>query len=122
MTLYPYNMYILAAAAVITLIVLGTVGKSALAAIKSLKSLPLDQVQTLLASVKKKANVSGTVLKKTASGLKTILAVGIILQALKKYSDDNERSTVKRYGKAASALVKDTRSNIKVIEAIRKTV
>ncbi len=122
MTLYPYNMYILAAAAVITLIVLGTVGKSALAAIKSLKSLPLDQVQTLLASVKKKANVSGTVLKKTASGLKTILAVGIILQALKKYSDDNERSTVKRYSKAASALVKDTRSNIKVIEAIRKTV
>ena len=122
MTLYPYNMYILAAAAVITLIVLGTVGKSALAAIKSLKSLPLDQVQTLLASVKKKANISGTVLKKTASGLKTILAVGIILQALKKYSDDNERSTVKRYSKAASALVKDTRSNIKVIEAIRKTV
>ena len=120
--LYPYNMYILYAAIVLTLIVLIITGTHALKTLKALKSLPLNEIKASLEKVKQKTAESKTILKKTTDGLKTVFLVSIILKALDRYSDKEERNTVKRVGKAATSLAKDTRSNLQLINAIRKGI
>ncbi|MBQ8068202.1 MAG: hypothetical protein IJ201_07655 [Solobacterium sp.] len=121
-SLYPYNMYILYAALALTLIVLVITAAHALKTLKVLKSLPLDKIKASLETVKKKTAESGAVVKKTADGLKTVVLTSIILKALDRYSDKEERNPVKRVSKAATSLAKDTRSNLQLINAIRKGV
>lgn len=120
--LYPYNMYILYAALALTLIVLVITAAHGLKTLKTLKSLPLDKIKASLETVKKKTAESGAVVKKTADGLKTVVLVSIILKALDRYSDKEEHNAVKRVSKAATSLAKDTRSNLQLINAIRKGV
>lgn len=121
-SLYPYNIYILYAALALTLIVLVITAAHALKTLKALKSLPLDKIKASLETVKKKTAESGAVVKKTADGLKTVVLTSIILKALDRYSDKEERNAVKRVSKAATSLAKDTRSNLQLINAIRKGV
>ena len=120
--LYPYNMYILYAAVILTLIVLIITASHALKTLKALKSLPLNEIKASLENVKRKSAESKTIVKKTTDGLKTVFLVSIILKALDRYSDKEERNAVKRVGKAATSLAKDTRSNLQLINAIRKGV
>ena len=119
-TLYPYNMYILAAAAVAAVISLAAVGSTAVKTLKVLGSLPLDQTAKLTSELKEKSEVSGKAIRKASAGLRDILTAAILLKALKKYSDKEEHNSVKRVGKAASALMKDTRDSMKILNAVRR--
>ena len=121
-SMYPYNIYILYAALALTLIVLIITASHALKTLKTLKSLPLNEIKASLETVKKKSAESGAVVKKTADGIKTVVLVSIILKALGRYSDKDEPNAVKRVGKAATSLAKETSSNLQLINAIRKGV
>ena len=121
-SLYPYNMYILYAAAVALLICLFLTGKSALAVLKELKSLPLSELNAKTEVVKTKSAESKKILKSAGDSLKTVALAFIVLKMLDKYSDKEETNTVRRLGKAATSLVKDTRDNMKFLSAIRKSI
>ena len=121
-SLYPYNYYVLYAAVAVTLIFLVKTGGAALKTLKALKSLPLSDIKTALETVKKKTAESGAVAKKTADGLKTVVLATVILKALNRYSDKEEHNAVKRVTKAATSLAKDTRSNLQLINAVRKGI
>ena len=115
-------MYILYAAAVALLICLFLTGKSALAVLKELKSLPLSDLNAKAEVVKTKSAESKKILKSAGDSLKTVALAFIVLKMLDKYSDKEETNTIRRVGKAATSLVKDTRDNMKFLSAIRKSI
>ncbi len=121
-SLYPYNMYILCAAAAALLICLILTGKSALGVLKELKTLPLSDLSAKAEVVKTKSAESKKILKSAGNSLKTVALAFIVLKMLDKYSDKEESNAVKRVGKAATSLVKDTRDNMKFLSAIRKSI
>ena len=121
-SLYPYNMYILYVAAAALLVCLVLTGKSALGVLKELKTLPLSDLNAKAEVVKTKSAESKKILKSAGDSLKTVALAFIVLKMLDKYSDKEETNTIRRVGKAATSLVKDTRDNMKFLSAIRKSI
>ena len=106
--LYPYNMYLLIAAAIAALFFIFLPLKSSLRAIKAMMKLELDETEKQAQAFETKYNQASSIVKKAEAGAKAIAASCFLIYMLGRYYRKSPKKGIGGMINAGTDVIEDS--------------